>query len=70
MNSFESKKYAVHVADGAGRGTYVVERLSDGKTTMRNTGSDAQYDWHALHKAWAKKFRLFDAICETYDYTD
>jgi hypothetical protein len=63
FTNIESANYRVLWGTGAGKGTFIIERVEDGATTLRFTGSEGADFFQKLKGAWCQSRLLFDSIC-------
>jgi hypothetical protein len=63
MTDLKSKNYIVYAGDGQGRGTYYIEEIATGKTTLRDVGCEAWYNYRRFKRAWKTARADFDSLC-------
>lgn len=66
----QTQNYHLMWANGQGRGTFIIERVADGFTTLRDTGVEAIEHYEMLLRRYNISGASFDAECACYHYTE
>lgn len=69
VKDLETRHYRLLWGSGAGHGTFIIERMADGHTTLRDTGSEAEMRYKVLFRTFRMSKALFDIACRSYEYS-
>lgn len=69
VKDLETRHYRLSWGSGAGRGTFIIERMADGHTTLRDTGIEAVAHYKELLRRFNISGSSFDDLCASYEYS-
>lgn len=69
MRDIKTDKYHLAVGTGQGKGTFIIIRKSDDKTTLRNVCSEGEGFYRQLQRAYKQSPAAFDALCGKEEYS-
>jgi hypothetical protein len=68
LQNLTTKSYSLVFGKGEGKGTSIIIRLLDNKSTKRYNFTEGYDTYKKLKKLYAQSRKLFDEECDKFDY--